>query len=427
MPLLLLSIASLLFSQALLLSGHGLSLTLLPLRAELEGFTLTQIGLTGTAYFAGFTVGCILTARIARSAGHIRTFAVLASVASAVILLHPLLPWFTVWLVLRFMTGWCMAGLYMLIESWLNERASNQNRGSLMAIYMIITNLMIMAGQMMINLGDISRVTLFAIASVLLSLSVVPVSLSTSKAPAPIRSASVRLGDLWHLSHVAFLGSLLAGLATGAFWGLGPIYGSQVGLDTFTITLFMAAAVAGGAALQFPLGRLSDHYDRRLIALIAAVAAAVAGLVLAFLTHVPPSVLIGLSFVFGGFVMPLYALVVAHANDRAGPEDFVVTASGLLMLFGIGSALGGPLASMLMVSIGPGGLFLFSSVALTVLAISIARRRRIRAVPMVDESEQPFVPIADMTPIALDLDPRTEGDDEAPADSGDYHHGVRLG
>jgi MFS family permease len=435
MHTLLLSIAGLLFSQALLLTGHGLALTLLPLRAELEGFSLAQIGLTATTYFAGFTLGCMFTPTIARTAGHIRAFAVLASVASAVVLVHPLWPAFVPWLVLRFVSGWCIAGLYMLIESWLNERASNQNRGTLMAIYMVITMVMIMVGQLLINLGDIGRVTLFAISSILLSLSVVPVSLSTGKAPAPIRSVRVRLGELWHLSHIAFSGSFAAGLATGAFWGLGPVYGSLAGLDTFQITLFMAAAVAGGAVFQFPLGRMSDHYDRRLVALGAAAAATIAALLLGVFpttangqNGITGGVLIGLSFLFGAFVMPLYALVIAHANDRAGPDEFVVVASGLLMLFGIGAALGAPLASLLMIRAGPGGLFLFSALSMFGLALAIVRRRRTRTVPVVDESEQPFVPVADLTPIALDLDPRTDSDEDPPASgSGDHYRPAQIG
>jgi MFS family permease len=420
---LLFSIAALLLSQALLLVGHGMSLTMLPLRADLEGFTLAEIGLTGTAYFAGFTVGCIATPTIARNVGHIRSFAVLASVASAIVLVHPLWVSFAPWLLLRFATGWCMAGLYMLIESWLNERATNQNRGTLMAVYTIINMLMIMTGQLMINLGDLGGIALFALASILLSLSVVPVSLSTGVAPAPIRSVRVRLGDLWQMSHIAFAGSFAAGLATGAFWGLGPVYATQAGLDTFQITLFMAAAVAGGAVSQLPLGRLSDHYDRRLVALGAALAAGAAAMLLAFMPALPAAPLIGLSFLFGAFVMPLYALVVAHANDRAGPDDFVVLASGLLMLFGAGSALGAPLASMLMAPFGIGGLFLFSAIALFGLALGIVRRRHTRAAPTVEESEQPFVPILDLTPMTLDLDPRIPEPVVEPssADGGDHY------
>ena len=409
---LLAMLAMLLLSQALLLTGHGLQLTLLPLRAELEGFTLTEIGLTGTMYFLGFTLGCIGTPLIARRAGHIRTFAILASVGSALALIFPLWPSFWVWLVLRFGAGWCIAGLYMLIESWLNERASNNNRGTVMSIYTVINMVMIMVGQMLINVADIGGVVLFSLASILFSAALVPVALSTD-APAPIRAVRIRPGVLWRTSHVACTGSFLAGAATGAFWGLGPVFAGGAGLSTFQVTLFIAAAVAGGALSQLPLGRLSDHYDRRLVVLGAAtVAMAVALLLTAFPTPAP-AVLIGLSFAFGAFAMPLYALSVAHANDRAGPDEFVVVGSGVLMLFGLGSAAGAPLAGVLMGVLGRAGLFAFVALALGAMMVGVARRRQVRVAPLHQESEQPFVAVSELAPMALDLDPRATGGDEA--------------
>lgn len=412
---LLSSVSLLLFSQILLLTGHGMQLTLLPLRAQLEGFTLTQIGLTGTAYFVGFTAGCIFTPMVARRAGHIRTFAVLASLASAFILVFPLWPEFWPWLVLRCGAGWCIAGLYTLMESWLNERASNTNRGTVMAVYTLINMTMIMVGQLLINLADISGAVLFAVASILFSAALVPVALSTD-APAPIRSVRIRLGALWNISHVACIGSVLAGMATGAFWGLGPVYASASGLDTFQITLFIAAAVAGGAVSQLPLGRLSDHFDRRLIVMGAAAAAGAVALLLAALPSLPSTPLIALSFLFGAFVMPLYALSVAHANDRAGPQDFIVIGSGVLMLFGMGSALGAPLAGLVMEPLGNRGLFAFVAAVLALLVIGVLRRRRSRAAPAQQEAEQPFVAVSDFAPLPLDLDPRgqPEAQDQAP-------------
>lgn len=409
------SVSLLLFSQILLLTGHGMQLTLLPLRAQLEGFTLTEIGLTSTAYFAGFTAGCIATPMVARRAGHIRSFAILASLASAFILVFPLWPEFWPWLALRFGAGWCIAGLYTLMESWLNERASNTNRGMVMGIYTLINMTMIMAGQMLINLADINGAVLFAVASILFSAALVPVALSAD-APAPIRSVRIRLGMLWNISHVACIGSVLAGAATGAFWGLGPVYATDSGLNTFQITLFIAAAVAGGALSQLPLGRLSDHYDRRIVVLGAAATASAIALMLALLPSLPALPLIALSFLFGAFVMPLYALAVAHANDRANPEDFVIIGSGVLMLFGAGSALGAPLAGLLMGQLGNGGLFAFISAALLLLLIGVARRRRVRSAPVHQQAEQPFVAVSDFAPLPLDLDPRSQSQsaDSAP-------------
>lgn len=411
---LLTSVMLLLFSQVLLLTGHGLQLTLLPLRAQLEGFTLTEIGLTGTAYFVGFTVGCIATPLIARRAGHIRTFAVLASAASAFILIFPLWPSFWLWLGLRFGAGWCIAGLYTLMESWLNERASNANRGMVLAVYTLINMTMIMVGQFLINVADVGGVELFALASILFSVALVPVALSTD-APAPIRAVRIRLGALWRTSHVACTGSLLAGVATGAFWGMAPVFASAAGLGTFEVTLFIAAAVAGGALSQLPLGRLSDHYDRRLVVLGASLLAAVAAVALALLPGLPPVPLIVLAGAFGAFVMPLYALSVAHASDRAEREDFVVVGSGVLMLFGLGSAIGSPLAGVAMGLAGNPGLFLLVAAALVMLAVGVAWRRRTRVDPVHIEHDQPFVAVSEFAP-SLDLDTRTEDVEPAPPD-----------
>lgn len=410
---LLASVTLLVLSQMLLLTGHGMQLALLPLRAELEGFSLTQIGFTATAYFAGFTLGCLATPAIARRAGHIRTFAVLASLASAFVLVFPLWTSFWGWLLLRFGAGWCIAGLYALMESWLNEKASNTNRGMVMAFYTLINMAMIMVGQFLINVAAVDGVVLFAVASILFSVALVPVALSAD-APAPIRSARVRLGALWQTSHIAVTGSFLAGTATGAFWGMGPVYASAAGFSTFQVTLFTAAAVAGGALSQLPLGRLSDHLDRRVVLLGATVLAALVTIPLALNPDMGVGAIIGLTFAFGAFVMPLYALAVAHANDRAEAEDFTVIGAGVLMVFGLGSAIGAPLAGLAMdTPLGSGGLFACIGAALALLVVGIAWRRRVRSEPVQQEQEQPFVAVTDFTPLNLDLDPRTEADQDA--------------
>lgn len=403
---LLASVTLLLFSQVLLLTGHGMQLTLLPLRAALEGFTLTQIGLTGTAYFAGFTLGCLATPMTARRVGHIRTFAVLASVGSALILVFPLWTSFWPWMALRFGAGWCIAGLYTLMESWLNERASNTNRGMVMAVYTLINMTMIMVGQLLINVAEVSGIVLFALASILFSMALVPVALATD-APAPITSTRVRLGMLWRTSHVACIGSFFSGAATGAYWGMGPVFASGAGLDTFHVTLFTAATVAGGAASQLPLGRLSDHFDRRIVALGAALLAGTVAVLLAVMPGLPAAGLITLSFLFGAFVMPLYALSVAHANDRAAADEFVLVGSGMLMLFGLGSALGAPAGGLAMgTQLGRSGLFAFVALVLAALIVGIAKRRRSRSVPIQVQAEQPFIAVSDFAPLPLDLDPR---------------------
>ncbi len=405
---LLLPIAALLISDALLLAGHGLQLTLLPLRGALEGFSDTEIGLTGSAYFLGFVAGCLITPWIVRRAGHIRSFAVLASGFSALVLMFDLLPIFWFWLLLRFVTGACISGLYMIIESWLNERATRETRGTVLSIYTIINLLMIVVGQQLVNLANPEASTLFAVAAILLSLAIIPVSMTTALAPAPLLRVKLSPLKVWHLSRVGVGGAIAAGLSTGAFWSLGPLYAREVDMDTYQLTLFMSSAVLGGAALQFPLGRLSDHYDRRLVVLGAALVGAVLSLALGIIPDLSGGLRIGLAFLWGGTTMTLYAICLAHANDRAQPEDFVMVGSSILLTFGVASAIGAPLAALTMGLVGAGGLFLFAAAVLALLSLGVLRRRQTHYLPVVDETV-PFRAMADVTtPAALEMDPRME-------------------
>jgi MFS family permease len=414
---LLVPLAALLLSQALLLVGHGLQLTLLPVRAQIEGFTDAQIGLTGSAYFLGFVVGCLGAPHIIRRVGHIRSFAVLGSSFSAVVLLFHAIPVFYPWLFLRLLVGICISGLYMIIESWLNDRATRETRGTLLSIYTIINLTMIMVGQQMLNLAEPESDTLFAIAAVLLSVAIIPVSLTLSLAPAPLTTVRLDLRRIWSLSRVGMAGSFAAGLVTGAFWSLGPIYARGLELATAQLTLFMSAAVLGGAIFQLPLGRLSDHYDRRLVILILSLAGAG---VSASLMLIPGTGwwLLFLSFLWGGTAMTLYAICLAHTTDHAQPDDFVMVGSGILLIFGLGSAVGGPAASLLMNVSGPSGLFAFSALAMLVFAGGIARRRRTHVVPLHDETEPFRLMVDSATPVAFEMDPRTEEGHLAEADYG---------
>lgn len=407
MKQLLLPITALLFSQALLLIGHGLQLTLLPIRAAMEQFTDFQIATTGSSYFLGFVLGCLISPHLIRRVGHIRSFAVLGSFFSALILLFDVFPNYPVWLGLRLLVGMCISGLYMIIESWLNERASSETRGTLLSIYTVINLAMMMVGQQLLNFADPKASDLFTLAAILLSLAILPVSMTLSLQPAPLASVRLDLRKIWKLSHVGMGGALAAGLASGAFWSLGPVYAKSVGLSTAQLTLFMSAAVLGGAIFQLPFGRLSDHYDRRLVVLFLSVAGASISLLLVFLPNVG-NLLLGLSFLWGATVMTLYAICLAHATDHAQPEDFTMVGSGILLVFGLSSAIGGPLASVFMSLVGSAGLFAFCAVSLLLFSIGIFFRRKAHVIPVHDETE-PFRVMSDsITPMAMEMDPRTE-------------------
>lgn len=401
---------ALLLSDALLLAGHGLQLTLLPLRAESLGFTPTQIGITGSTYFLGFVLGCLATPVILRRVGHVRAFAVLGAGFSALVLMFTLTPSFPVWVMLRFVVGACISGLYMIIESWLNEQASTSNRGTLLSIYSIINLLMLMVGQQLLNLGDPSAGLLFSISAILLALAIIPISLTTALTPAPVQRVRIDLGKVWSLSHVGIFGAMASGLITGAFWSLGPVFAQGAGLDTRQITLLLSATIFGGAVFQLPLGRVSDHYDRRLVVFGSAVVGALISILMATSATQGHGIMILLSFLWGGCAMTLYAISLAHANDRAPPEDFVMVSSVLLLTYGLSSAIGAASASISMAAAGPQGLFYFTGACFLAFALAVAVRRRDHVLPVHDETE-PFQVIAATSPAVFELDPRTGNTD----------------
>jgi MFS family permease len=414
---LLIPIAALLLSQALLLVGHGLLLTLLPLAAVSAGFSDSQIAFTGSAYFLGFVFGCFSGPYVVRRVGHIRSFAVLASLYSAVVLLFPIIPGLLWWVIFRFVLGALISGLYMIIESWLNERSSNESRSTVLSIYTTLSMLMIMVGQQLFTFGSSNSSVLFAIGAILVSIAILPVSLTLSLAPAPLTSVKIDLPKLWQESRIAVVGVMIFGLVTGAFWALGPVYGKAAGFDNAQLAMYMSAVVLGGAVFQLPVGRLSDHFDRRIVVLFLTLTGGLTSTAVAlsflFFPDLDKVVFIVLAFIWGGAVMTLYAILVAHANDRATPDDFVTIGSGMLLILGVCSAIGAPLASLAMNQFGPQGFDIFIAICLFALAIACVVRRRSHALDPVDVQE-PFRAVADMvTPTAYEMDPRTHAVDEA--------------
>ncbi|MBM3585702.1 MAG: MFS transporter [Alphaproteobacteria bacterium] len=407
-------VAALLLGVGILLTGNGLQGTLLPLRARLEDFDVVDIGVLGSAYFVGFVLGCLVGPYLVRRAGHIRTFAALTAIASTVVLAHPLALSPIAWWIMRATTGFCFAGLYLVIESWLNERSNNQNRGLIMAVYTIINLTVITLGQMMITLYDPSEFALFNIASILVSLAAVPVAMSAAPGPAPVEGVRLRPTHLLKLSPVGFVGCFAVGVTNGSFWSLGPLFAADIGMDTTGIAVFMSATVLGGALLQWPLGRLSDRMDRRKVIALACLLAGGAGAALVAWAIRDIDMVIPAAVVFGAFTFSIYALCAAHANDFATHGSFVEMASGLLLVNGIGSVLGPIAAAFFMEGYGPAGLFVVTAVVHVAMAGFALYRLAVRkAVP--DDLKPVFVAAA---PGAVTLDPRAEHPDQTPAQAG---------
>lgn len=369
----------LLLAAGILLAGNGLQGTLIALRGASEGYSPTMIGLMGAAYFAGFLIGCWNVPRLLRAVGHIRTFASLAAIAACASLLLVLLLDPYAWIALRLISGLCFSGLFTAVESWLNSSVNNLDRGRVLSIYRIIDLSAVTAGQFLIPWLGIEGFSIFAVLAIMVTLSLVPVSLADRSQPKLPDTANFSLRLIWDLSPIACIGCLSIGLTNSAFRLVGPLYAQALGMSINSIAAFISAGIIGGAVLQYPLGALSDRYDRRIVLLIATAGAALAGLYLSSVAG-QSTVLnyIGI-FAFGAFALPLYSLSAAHANDHAGESDFVVVATGLTFFFSIGAMIGPIVSSSLIDHFGPRSLFAYTTFVHALLIVLILWRMRARA------------------------------------------------
>ena len=353
----LLSSWAILIGFGILMLGDGLQGTLLAVRADLEGFTATQTGLIMSTFYVGFLFGSIMTPRITSKVGHIRVFAAFAAISSAAILVHSIFVTIPVWIAMRLVSGFCFAGLYIVAESWLNDRASNETRGKLLAIYMVVTYVGVGAGQLLLNLADPLQFQLFILTSVLISIAVVPLLLSAGSPPTFHDSVRIGLLELFRLTPLGIVSIFAVGLVTATFFALAPVYAQRIGLDVKQISFFMAAAFVGTVLLQGPIGILSDRFDRRLILTITTLLTSVVALLciravdFSFTRHL---LVIGL---FGGLAFPLYSLCIAYINDRLEPQQMIAASGAMILVSGLGAIVGPVLIAMAMDRLGVQALF----------------------------------------------------------------------
>ena len=383
-------VAALLIGVAVLMTGQGLQGTLVPVRAGLENFSTISIGLIGAGYFLGFTLGCLKSGGLVRRVGHVRVFAAMTALASAVPLIHGMWPDPWVWGLLRIMTGFCFAVLYVVIESWLNERATNENRGIIFSTYVVINLTVLAAGQLMLLFYDPMRLRVFAIASVLVSLAAIPVAMSTAQSPEQPQSVDLNIGKLYRNSPAGTLGCLVAGLANGSFWSLAPVFTAGYSTDISLASWYMTSGVIGGALGQWPLGYLSDKLGRRQVLVVAAAGGTVLAVAIVLMGD-------NLSFwtinllgaAWGAMAFPLYSISVAHANDYAEADDYVRISSGLLLMYGAGAVVGPFAASAVMTATGVSGLYWFSG-AVHGFLVGYVALRALRREPAPAEQHMPF-------------------------------------
>jgi MFS family permease len=409
----ILPVLSLLLGTLFLLIASGMQGMIMPLRGQWEGFSVSELGLLGTGWAAGFVVSCLVSPRIIGRVGHVRAFAVFASLGAIVALLSGLIVDALPWLLMRFVSGFVMAGAFMVMESWLNDKSTNENRGLVFGLYLMVTYAGITLGQMSVAVGSFLGPTLFTVSGIVYCLALLPTSLSTASLPKPPEEVSLDIRAIWKNSPVAAVACFLIGIANGCFGTLGAVYGSQIGMSSGTVAAMMSVAVLAGAFIQIPVGRLSDLTDRRYVLAGAAAGASVAGFVLLALKPTSGLVVLPLVAVYGALAYALYSVAVAHANDHAGPGDFVKLSGGLLLLYGVGTIIGPLLGARAMDLFGPAGLFVVSSVAQAGIGIyAILRSFKRAPVPIGLRSLFRSTPSERaLTPEAVRLDPRSDRQD----------------
>ncbi len=372
----------LLITAGILIGGNGLQGTFIALRGIEEGFSTSVIGMVGAGYFIGFVIGCVYITKIMRAIGHIRAFSALAAIASAASIMMVLVIDPISWFLMRLVQGVCFAGLFAVVESWLNARVTNATRARTLSVYRFVDLGSVTAAQYMIPLFGVSGIDLFAIIAMALSLSLVPISFADKSSPAPPKDVKFDIKVLWSVSPLATVGCIVIGLTNSSFRSLGPIYADGIGLSVTAIATFMSIGIFAGIVLQYPLGHYSDKLDRRVIILVSTIGALLASIYLAFLAGDGELAnFIGI-FAFGAFALPLYSLCSAHANDHAAPGQHALVSAGTLFFWSIGAVVGPLIASFLMEAFGPHALFAYVIVVLTFFAAYTLARIRVRdAVP----------------------------------------------
>jgi len=347
----------LLLGMGILMLGAGLQGTILGLRATLEGFPTPVTGLVMSCYYVGYLLGTLIAPRLLRRIGHVRVFAALAALASVASLVHASWVHPLPWGVMRLISGLCFAGIYVVAESWLNDRATRTNRGRLLAVYMLVLYVGLGAAQFLLLLSSPQTAAPFMLVSALISLAMVPIVASAQQTPERAVPHPVRYRDLYRNSPLGVVAVAVSGMISSIIFAMGPVYARLSGSGTRGVAVFMAVSILAAVLTQYPVGRVSDRMDRRtVIASVCTLATLVAVCIVAF-GPLPRPVFLGLAALFSGSALTLYSLAVSHVNDKLEPAQMVAASSVLLQMNGTAAAVGPVLAGSLMHAFGPRAYF----------------------------------------------------------------------
>ena len=402
---------ALFFGFALICIGHGLQGTLIGVRATLEGFSFISIGFVVAGYYIGYLTGTITIPIFLKRVGHIRVFAALASLASIAILLHSVFLQAHMWIIIRIISGISMSGIYVIMESWLNDRATNKTRGQILSIYMIITFVFIGLGQLALNLSDPIKVDLFILVSILLSFAVLPILLSTTDAPVVSDTKSLSIKELIVISPLGFVGALFTGLAHSAVFGYGAVYATAKGFELLEISIFMTIITSCGALFQWPIGYISDKIDRRIVLIGITLIASALSLFIVASSYISLIVFFILLAIYSGMSLPMYSLTIAHTNDFLEKNEIVGAVAAIGMTLAIGSICGPIIVSLFMNIIGADGFFVYLFLIHGFLGFFGLYRITKRSKPADLESQ--YVPLPrNITAAGIELSPIAEPSDE---------------
>ncbi len=359
---------ALLLGMMLLMIGNGVQGTLLGIRGAMEGFSTFELSLVMSGYFVGFLGGSRMAPWMIRRVGHVRVFAALGSFISAVLILFPALtdPW--IWMLLRVAIGFCFSGVYVTAESWLNNAASNENRGKALSLYIIVQMVGIVVAQGLVVLGDPAGFLLFIVPSVLVSIAFAPILLSVSPTPGFDSAKRMSLAELFRISPLGCVGIFVLGGAFSALFGMSAVFGTEAGLSVAQISAFVAMIYVGGLVMQYPIGWMSDRMDRRVLILVVAGVGGISSLLPVLLTGGFALLLIA-AFLLGGLINPLYALLLAYVNDFLELDDMAAASSGLVFINGVGAIAGPVLTGWSMAILGPNGFFVYVAALLAALVL----------------------------------------------------------
>ena len=386
------SMWALLIGIALMQLGIGLYGTLLGIRATMEGFPTLITGVVMSSYFVGFLVGSTTTPMLLRRVGHVRVYAALTSLVSVTVLLHAVLinPYF--WGALRLLTGLCCAGLYVVAESWLNNISTNNTRGRILSVYVVVQLMGVAGGQFLLNLADPEGFKLFILISVLISISLVPILLSIAPAPSFSDTTTISLRELVRSSPLGVVAVVGSGMINGAMFGMGAVFAERIGLSLPHVSLFMVSLIVGGIVLQWPIGHLSDHTPRRTVIGVVALMSAGVALSAATLVSSNSVMLFLLAALLGGLTLPIYSLGLALTSDQMTNDQMTAAGSGLMLFNGVGAIFGPLLSGIAMTLVGGKGFF-WSIAAMGMCIGLFTFFRMLVKSPILVKNQSVFVPI----------------------------------